>query len=771
MSNNESLQKQKKKHLIFSYLFFGFHVSLIIFALFILFSGRVKITTDFLSLLPNNGISENVSKAEKIFASKQNAKVNILVGHHDFEVAKENAIKIYDRFNNSGVFDELSLSNEAIDISSISSFITDYRYQLLPKAAHDEILNDIQEFQNNSLGTIFSPLTFSSLENLNEDPFMIDNAIYLDILNSAEKISPVMPKEDVLAVEFENVWYVLLQGTLSAKSLNIANTKGGIDEIYAFGDSLTQGITDLTISYSGFPFHSFESSSNAQKEITYITVVSIALIILLFIILIRNIHIVGFFLISTFCALTSAFAALFIFFPEIHVLTMIFGTTLIGTSIDYAIHFYVAYANRKQGENGFDVAKGLSVNLSISFLSTVICYVLILFNPYDILKQVAVFSSFGLISSFLAVMGLFPLIIKPNHVSKNAIAWKLQTVRKHRSYTLPLLIIAMIIFAFSIKNVKIENKINNLYQMSDRLLNSEKTVGQVMGFMSSTYAIIEGKDEAAAREIEYQFSKELNKMADAKEIDYYLSPSLFIPPPSVQKDNLKVSRNLISIMDNQCEILGLDSQLAKNALLNNNKTLKFSNLPESLASMLNQLIPGEINGKYYIVVFVFGAENTSSIAEFAARTEGVNFFQKSTDINKQLDLLTKEILKIFLFAFGIIVVALLLIFKKKGLLLAFSPIITIALVISSAPIFGLSFDFFYTVGLLLSMGLGLDYMVFAGNNEKKPLLAITLSYITTALSFGTLLFSSFVPVHVFGLSVFIGITVAYLTALCAASKD
>ena len=80
---------------------------------------------------------------------------------------------------------------------------------------------------------------------------------------------------------------------------------------------------------------------------------------------------------------------------------------------------------------------------------------------------------------------------------------------------------------------------------------------------------------------------------------------------------------------------------------------------------------------------------------------------------------------------------------------------------------GMDLDFFFAVGLLLVIGLGLDYMVFASSSGEKPIMAITLSYATTALSFGTLLFSSFGPVHIFGVVVFIGITAAYIAALGA----
>ena len=55
----------------------------------------------------------------------------------------------------------------------------------------------------------------------------------------------------------------------------------------------------------------------------------------------------------------------------------------------------------------------------------------------------------------------------------------------------------------------------------------------------------------------------------------------------------------------------------------------------------------------------------------------------------------------------------------------------------------------------------------ASSSREKPIMAITLSYAMTGLSFDTLLVRSFEPVHIFGGVVFIGITAAYIAALGA----
>ena len=763
--------KLKKESLPFSPIFICYHVILLIGLLIVLISGRMHVTTDFISLLPSTGISEGVAKAERVFASRQNGKVNILLGHEDFNTVKESSISLYNSLIDSNTFSELSLEGGELDMDELSSFLSSYRYNIIPNSAKEDIINNPSLFQQQSLSSIFAPMTFASLDNLDSDPFFIDELIYRDLLDKVSMSSPVMPKDGVLAKEKDGIWYVLLQGTLTEESLNIANTKGGIKTIYEIGDNLSNSVEGLSISYSGFPFHSYESASNAQKEIAIITGLSIAAILIMFIILLRNIHVVGFFLISTTFSIFSAFAAISIFFPDIHILTMIFGTSLIGTSIDYAIHYYLAYAHKHEGENGYIVAKGLRKNLSVSFISTALCYAFILFSPYGILRQVAVFSVAGLLSSYLTVMGFFPLISKPKMISSNALAWKIKSVKEHKSYTLPLLVICLILVAVLSPKMEVKNSISNLYEMSDRLLKSEMTVGDVLGFSSTSYVIIEGEDEIDARNKEAEFSNNIKPFIENGSVERYLSPSLFIPSPKEQEENLSLRSYLVPYSPTQINVLGLDETKVYKELTEDKEILTFDSLPKMFKDTINPIVPGLVDGKYYITVLVFGENGDDSVRELSNNTPYDTYFCKAKDVDKQLDALTQIILRIFFIAFIVIIVMLIVVFKKKGLYMVSSPLITVCAVIGVVTIAGMKFDFFFAVGLLIVIGLGLDYMVFAGNSDKKPLLAITLSYATTALSFGTLLFSSFKPVHILGFTVFVGITASYVCALLSGNKQ
>ena len=144
------------------------------------------------------------------------------------------------------------------------------------------------------------------------------------------------------------------------------------------------------------------------------------------------------------------------------------------------------------------------------------------------------------------------------------------------------------------------------------------------------------------------------------------------------------------------------------------------------------------------------------------------------DISHDLDKLTKMILIFFLAAYVVIFVILRFFYTTKQSLKIISIPVLIMIVVSA--IFGaakIHLEFFSIVGMILVLGLGLDYIIYMMENEKhkgnensilEPY-AIMLSFVTTVISFGALSLSTFKPVHLIGLSIFIGLITAYLSSV------
>ena len=95
------------------------------------------------------------------------------------------------------------------------------------------------------------------------------------------------------------------------------------------------------------------------------------------------------------------------------------------------------------------------------------------------------------------------------------------------------------------------------------------------------------------------------------------------------------------------------------------------------------------------------------------------------------------------------------------------PVLSILVITAVFVLAGLKIEFFCITGVILVFGLGLDYVIYRMENKENKLeaFAILLSFVTTSISFGALALSSFVPVHVMGLSIFTGLITAFILAM------
>jgi predicted exporter len=125
------------------------------------------------------------------------------------------------------------------------------------------------------------------------------------------------------------------------------------------------------------------------------------IILIIFISIFRSLLPVVLSMLAVFASLGMAVAAALLVFREMHIITFVFGTTLIGICVDYSIHFFVHWKGNGNLKDGFAIRAYISKSLIMAFISTEICFFAFLFAPFPILKQFAVFSMTGLLSAFL----------------------------------------------------------------------------------------------------------------------------------------------------------------------------------------------------------------------------------------------------------------------------------------------------------------------------------------------------------------------------------
>ena len=781
-----------------------YHGAVILFFLIslIIFRGKIGIDSDLFNLVPKSISQDSVKKADEKMLAVTSQNVFVLVSDTDFSEAKQVAVSVYDELCKSPNFETISLYNDVSALGEITDFLYKYRFNLLDEKTADAILSSeegaqgsgAETFAMNALAKAYGGFNMLPLDNLDTDPFMLTEYNLQNYLGALQNAGTAMAvKDGVLASYFEGRWYVMIRAILNRKGAKLASKNNGVTDIYKacekFSDGeVESGAGSTTFVFSGTPFHSHESSNASSHEISIIASVSMLAVILLLIFIFRSPRPLIYSVCSIGISIGIAVLATLSVFHKMHVITLVFGTSLIGSSIDYSLHFFAHWAGNKELKSGDEVRNHIMSGLVMAIISTGICFAILLFAPFTILRQMSLFCLTGLVSSFLTTVAVYPYIrlpeVRGNVRFVNSFSKVISFVQQKwvgRTVIIFLFAASFILLGLFHKNLRIKNNVLTLYDMKGRLLEDEITASKVIQYTPGGWYIVSGETEEEALENEEQLRRDFEKLT--KGSVGYVSTSSFVPSKLAQEKSRKAYAKLLECADVQLEGLGFDSDeiVGLVAALRNefeqseNDFVSFEDetVPPFIVSAISSAWLGKVTDKYYTVLLPTKVTDYTNYRSLADSSETSYFISKSQDISVDLDRLTAMVLKFFVVAYVLMFIMLKFFYTWKQALKIIS--VPLLIILVTAAVFaacGIDFEFFSVTGLILVFGLGLDYIIYMMENEKRnnsgavvlEPFATMVSFVTTIISFGALALSSFKPVHLIGLSIFIGLFTAYVSS-------
>ncbi len=770
----------------FRKIWFAFHAlaALAFASAFFMRKGAVSIDTDLFNMLPKPALSEALNAADDKLTEITAQNVFILVSHIDFETAKRTAETVYAELKDSPRFKSITLYQDASLLESALDFAQRYRWNLLDDAAVSSINMDggAERFAQDALTKAYSAFTIASLDSLERDPFMLGDSVMQHYLSELQDSGTKMsPKAGMLASFANDRWYVMIRGTLSKKGAALASKANAVVQIRQVCDPLEKD--GIRFVYSGTPFHSYKSSSNASREITVISAVSLLAVLSILLLIFRShlpiVYSAALIAVSTATAALSTLAV----FGKMHILTLVFGTSLIGSCIDYSLHYFVNWKGNSALQTGMQVRNHLLKGLLLSMFSTVLCYFALVFAPFNLLRQMSVFSMTGIFSSFLTVICIFPHIPMPSgarkvtfiHLVKTP-AWYNPKAAGRVAVTGMFVAAAAMLTAFH-KNLTIENKVDRLYRLEGREFENEKEAAGILQYNPSGWFVVSGESAEELLQHEERLAAELKRLNHGKAQGGFVCTSAFIPSRAKQAASRQAAAKLLPLAHAQYEALGFDAPYAERLQVEFDASAADfvspeKEIPTFLENAVSSTWIGQIGKKYYSVILPVSVTDEAAYRALAEKVDGAYFINKMHDMNNDLDRLSRTILTLFAVVYLILFAALKFAYTWKQTFKILS--VPLLIVLFEAAVFaaaGIKLEFFSITGIILVFGLGLDYVIYMIENEKRKdqsenaklePFAIALSFVTTAVSFGALSLSSFVPVRMMGLSILIGITTAYV---------
>ena len=298
---------------------------------------------------------------------------------------------------------------------------------------------------------------------------------------------------------------------------------------------------------------------------------------------------------------------------------------------------------------------------------------------------------------------------------------------------------------------------------------------------TASFKVVKGSSPEQMLQREEQLVRSLNQKVEKGDLKSFQAITEFLPSLKQQAtNNEKLSQVYEYDLPDFMKKLALTTEAFQQAKQVFRESTELRITPESwLAGPLRQthgyLWLGKIDGEYFTAVILGGVSPEWNPAELVNALEGVALIDKTKETSSLFGRYRVLMSWLLVVAYLLIGAVLAVRYGVAGAIrVLIPPVLSVLLTLSFLGLTNQAINLFHILALLMVLGIGIDYTLFFRESKGDPrytFLAITLSAITTLLSFGLLYLSNTAAISGFGLTVLIGIAFSYLLAPFAMDED
>lgn len=686
-------------------------------------------------------------------------KLLLLVGHQDLAQASLNANKIRQRLRSQPWL--ASLYSNPLNSQKLQQLLDYYggspfshlsaeNKKALQSAITGGNSKQLTENYFALLNQWADPIVSSSLTK--DASLSLASFLNERLLAKGKSDSKWLFRQQELMLQGEKLSYIPIFISIAPEYTNIRDSVVIYQELQRIKAEylLTNSSSDSEVLMTGMLLHSSAASLQAQSEISRFGLFSLLGVIVLIVLAFRAITPLLACLAVIGTALLVGIVALTLFFEAIHLLAFVFAVSILGIAVDYGFHILVL--RQYSSESANSIRKKVFFPLTIALGSTLIGYSLFFITPISLLHQVVVFVGFGLVGAYLSALLLLPCIRFTSTGTLFAIQPKIRF-----SY----IAFALIIFVVTVPTLKFDDNIANLNTKSAILVQEEQKVAQLTGENVYPYMVLVSGDSLESLLLNNQQLAEKLRAAKSEKNNVKLkSITDWQLPQVMQQENIDLVKANWQSGSFGTIATYLDEKIIARQL---NIAKPLSSRPPFIAENIG--VDVKVLADQYWTALLLSAplndEQTAILAQFSY----AKYINLPSALSKQLSEVRVNVFQVALPALLAILLILSFYFGlSSALLMLLVPSLCAGLALVITGFFQTSLNIFNVLACLLIITLALDYVVFFRAHGVTKLIShtISLSALSSALTFGVMSFSQTPAVSSFGLTLLFGIILAWL---------
>ena len=538
--------------------------TLVVLALCVLLFSQLRrgvaFETDLFALLPAAEQDSALVQSLEIFQAFTGRRLVFLIGHPDADLALDAAQELHAALDRETLIDTAPRIRVEEMQRSMYDLYAPHRYTLLGPAdrALLQQTNGAQAFLQHGLALLYGPFGSLYAKALPDDPALL-LPTFLQQLPQGP--SSLRVEEGFPIATREGTNYVVVSAHTIDDSFSREAQRKTMQALHRHLHDLQSSRPEITLRWTGVMRFAAAASQDAEKEVSRIGAGSVFGVLLLMLFTFRSLRqmLVG--LTPIAIGVIAACALCMQIFPNLHLITLGFGASLIGVCVDYSFHYFAEQLRAGDDWDPYAGLRRVRPGITLGVVTSIMGYMGLCIAPFPGLRQMALFSSIGLLGAFGTVLCWYPTLVGSSTITRQAplttaerflrTLFRLPRVPAARGIMLAGILIAL----FGWTRLHADDDVRLLQHQQPELLADETFLRSLFGGHDvGRYFYVEGHDEQQVLEREEQLVQRLHGHAQSGDVLFYQAVSSFVPSATTQTNH----RDLL-----QSTLGGRDGHLAQ----------------------------------------------------------------------------------------------------------------------------------------------------------------------------------------------------------------
>ena len=534
---------------------------------------------------------------------------------------------------------------------------------------------------------------------------------------------------------------------------------------------------------AGTPSVALDSARSIRHQTVVLSVLASVALALLLLLVLRRLPLLILAGVPLASGVLVAVVAVALTFGSVHGITLAFGVTLLGVAIDYPLHLFI---HRREGEPPPDTARRIWPAMALGLATTLLGFSALLFSGFTGLMQLGVFAVVGLLTAGLATRYLLP---RMGGMGRELRFPPLPGVPARRVLGAAAMLLPLLAAGYLAWHPPVwQSDLAALSPMPRAVKEREVDLRSALGVDGSRYLlVVAGADRQTVLEACEDLRPALDRLAGSKALGGYELVTRYLPSRRAQLQRRNalpepdiLKQRLVQAIDGLPFRTDVFQPFFKDVAWSRQATplLPGTDLAGPLRDQVGRLLVRRGEG-WAALVPLRGVTAIRPLRALAAESGGRVRF---VDLKQQTEDMIAAYRDAALVqsgwgALAILVVLLVMLRRPRRVAaVAWSGMGSVLMVVALLTLLGKPLSIFHLVTLLLVVGLGIDYGVFATRPEDddhgaKSAYAVMVCAASTILVFGLLATSSVPVLHAIGLTAACGSLFAMLLAFAGAATQ